>query len=110
MIADDGVTIGYPVSHRPGRPLVLGAGARLRSGTVLYDASRIGPGLETGHGVVVREDCEIGARVRWLEPEEVGDIVIRAIRRGDLYAFTHPEMKAVVAGRHRRIEEAFDQG
>lgn len=64
MIADDGVTIGYPVRHRPGRPLVLGAGARLRSGTVLYDASRIGPGLETGHGVVVREDCEIGAQVR----------------------------------------------
>lgn len=64
MIADEGVIVGYPVSHRPGRPLVLGAGARLRSGTVLYDASRIGPDLETGHGVVVREDCEIGAHVR----------------------------------------------
>jgi acetyltransferase-like isoleucine patch superfamily enzyme len=61
--ADDGVIIGYPVSRRADRPLVLGAGARLRSGTVLYDGSRIGPGLETGHGVVVREDCEIGAHV-----------------------------------------------
>jgi acetyltransferase-like isoleucine patch superfamily enzyme len=61
--ADDGVIIGYPVTHRPDSPLVLGTGARLRSGTVLYDASRIGPGLETGHGVVIREDCEIGAQV-----------------------------------------------
>jgi len=60
---DTGVRIGYPVSRRPGRPLELGPGARLRSGTVLYDASRIGPDFETGHGVVVREDCEIGAHV-----------------------------------------------
>jgi acetyltransferase-like isoleucine patch superfamily enzyme len=60
---DDGVLVGYPVSRRPGRPLLLGTGARLRSGTVLYDASRIGPDFETGHGVVVREDCEIGAHV-----------------------------------------------
>src|SRR5262245_43480189 len=62
-VVDSGVTIGYPVSRRPGRPLELGPGARLRSGTVLYDASRIGAGLETGHGVVVREDCEIGEHV-----------------------------------------------
>jgi NAD(P)-dependent dehydrogenase (short-subunit alcohol dehydrogenase family) len=54
------------------------------------------------------EASEIGAQVRWLEPEEVGDIVVRAIRRGELYAFTHPEMKPIIAERHRRIEEAFD--
>jgi acetyltransferase-like isoleucine patch superfamily enzyme len=57
---DDGVTLGYPVAHRPGRPLHLGDGARVRSGTVLYDATRIGAGLQTGHGVVIREDCELG--------------------------------------------------
>jgi hypothetical protein len=33
--------------------------------------------------------------------------VVRAIRRGDLYAFTHPEMAPLVADRQRRIEEAF---
>jgi acetyltransferase-like isoleucine patch superfamily enzyme len=61
--ADDGVIVGYPVS-RPGcGPLQLGPGARLRSGTVLYDGSRIGAGLETGHGVVIRENNEIGAHV-----------------------------------------------
>jgi acetyltransferase-like isoleucine patch superfamily enzyme len=58
--ADEGVHIGYPVARGEGGPLVLGAGARLRSGTVLYDGTRIGRGLQTGHGVVIREGCAIG--------------------------------------------------
>jgi acetyltransferase-like isoleucine patch superfamily enzyme len=62
-VLDPGVTVGYPVTRRPGRPLALGPGARLRSGTVLYDATTIGAGFETGHGVVIREDCEIGDHV-----------------------------------------------
>jgi acetyltransferase-like isoleucine patch superfamily enzyme len=60
MVADYGVLAGYPVPHAKAGPLVLGAGARLRSGTVLYDGSAIGRRLETGHGVVIREGCEIG--------------------------------------------------
>jgi acetyltransferase-like isoleucine patch superfamily enzyme len=58
--ADEGVIIGYPVSRGEGSALILGAGARLRSGTVLYDGTTIGQGLQTGHGVVVREGCVIG--------------------------------------------------
>lgn len=58
--ADEGVIIGYPVSRGGGSPLILGAGARLRSGTVLYDGTTIGRDLQTGHGVVVREGCVIG--------------------------------------------------
>lgn len=61
--ADAGVVVGYPESYAGPTPLVLGAGARLRTGTVLYHGSRIGVGLETGHGVVVRETCEIGDQV-----------------------------------------------
>jgi acetyltransferase-like isoleucine patch superfamily enzyme len=60
VIADHGVHVGYPVSHAGTPPLVLGTGARLRSGTVLYDGSAIGRCLETGHGVVIREGCEVG--------------------------------------------------
>jgi len=60
MVADHGVLAGYPAPHAKTGPLVLGAGARLRSGTVLYDGSTIGRRLETGHGVVIREGCEIG--------------------------------------------------
>ncbi|MEU4238602.1 acyltransferase [Actinoplanes sp. NPDC026619] len=63
MNADHGVIVGYPVSRAGSHELVLGEGARLRSGTVLYDGSRIGPGLQTGHGVVIREENEIGADV-----------------------------------------------
>src|ERR1700735_5498079 len=60
MAADPGVLVGYPVSRANAEPLVLGAGARLRSGTVLYDGSTIGLRLQTGHGVVIREGCEVG--------------------------------------------------
>jgi acetyltransferase-like isoleucine patch superfamily enzyme len=63
LVADDGVTLGYPPS-RPGmQRLVLGPGARLRSGTVVYAGSEIGSGFETGHHVVVREGTRIGDHV-----------------------------------------------
>jgi acetyltransferase-like isoleucine patch superfamily enzyme len=57
MVADHGVLVGYPCGKGP---LVLGAGARLRSGTVLYDGSTIGRRLRTGHGAVIREGCQVG--------------------------------------------------
>jgi acetyltransferase-like isoleucine patch superfamily enzyme len=60
LAADQGVLVGYPVSRTSAKPLVLGAGATLRSGTVLYDGSTIGLHLQTGHGVVIREGCEVG--------------------------------------------------
>ena len=48
--------------HGPARARsVLGAGARLRSGTVIYDGTHDRDGAwTTGHGVVIREGCEIG--------------------------------------------------
>jgi acetyltransferase-like isoleucine patch superfamily enzyme len=58
--ADRGALAGYPVARGDACPLVLGSGARLRSGTVLYDGTTIGRRLQTGHGVVIREGCEIG--------------------------------------------------
>jgi acetyltransferase-like isoleucine patch superfamily enzyme len=58
--ADQGVIVGYPVSRGDAEPLILGPGARLRSGTVLYDGSTIGMRLQTGHGVVIREGCQVG--------------------------------------------------
>jgi acetyltransferase-like isoleucine patch superfamily enzyme len=60
LVADDGVLVGYPAERGLPGPLYLGPGAVLRSGTVLYTGSRIGRRLSTGHGVVVREECEIG--------------------------------------------------
>jgi len=59
-LVDEGVIIGYPAARACGGDLVLGEGARLRSGTVLYDGSTIGVRLQTGHGVVIREDSWLG--------------------------------------------------
>jgi len=61
--ADPGTVIGYPPSRaRPAgqRGLVLGPYARIRGGSVLYLGSRIGARFETGHNVIIREDCQIG--------------------------------------------------
>jgi len=58
--ADPDVTLGYPPARPVPERLILGRDARLRSGTVLYRGSSIGARLETGHHVVIREQCEIG--------------------------------------------------
>src|SRR5690348_14148099 len=62
--ADAWVMIG----ERTGRPGVspvgsLGPHARLRRGTILYAGSQIGAHFETGHFVIVREECTIGDSV-----------------------------------------------
>jgi len=44
-----------------------------------------------------------------LEPDEVGERVVRAIRGRELYVFTHMETKEWLIARHRRIIDAFDQ-
>ncbi len=49
------------------------------------------------------EDSEFGATARWLDPDDVGRIVVTAISQGDLYAFTHPEQLGVVEQRFQAI-------
>jgi acetyltransferase-like isoleucine patch superfamily enzyme len=58
--ADPGVLVGYGSDRSESSELVLGRDARLRSGTVVYAGSRIGDRLQTGHHVVIREQCELG--------------------------------------------------
>jgi acetyltransferase-like isoleucine patch superfamily enzyme len=58
--ADSDVVLGYRASRPADGPLRLGRDAHLRSGTVLYRGSSIGERFQTGHHVVVREQCEIG--------------------------------------------------
>jgi acetyltransferase-like isoleucine patch superfamily enzyme len=58
--ADPDVLLGYAAGRPVTGALVLGRNVRLRSGTVLYEGSSIGSGFETGHHVVVREECRIG--------------------------------------------------
>lgn len=58
--ADQGAVIGYPSARSEQRRLVLGPDACIRSGSVVYLGSRIGARFQTGHNVVVREDCQLG--------------------------------------------------
>jgi acetyltransferase-like isoleucine patch superfamily enzyme len=62
---ESGVLLGHPPGRAPADPrLIMGAGARLRTGTIIYAGSRIGLRLETGHYVVIREDNDLGDDVK----------------------------------------------
>jgi acetyltransferase-like isoleucine patch superfamily enzyme len=58
---DGGVCLGYlgPRGLRDAR-LIIGPGARIRRGTVIYAGTRIGKNLATGHNSLIREENEIG--------------------------------------------------
>jgi len=52
-------------------------------------------------------ELEDNPRYRWIHPDQAGQVVVRAIKRGDLYALTHPDWYPQVAARHEAIAEAF---
>ena len=52
-------------------------------------------------------ELEDNPRYRWIYPEQAGQVVVRAIKRGDLYALTHPDWYPQVAERHEAIAAAF---
>ena len=59
------------------QPLVIGAGATIRSHSVLYAGSVFGPGLSTGHRTTVREGIRAGARLQIGTASDMqGDTVI----------------------------------
>ena len=61
---DEDVILGYPSGRlQKGGSVVLGSHAKIRSGSVIYQAVTIGNHLETGHHVVVREENQIGDSV-----------------------------------------------
>ena len=60
LTADADVTLGYLSDRTDDELLGLGDDVRLRSGTVIYAGTRIGHRFQSGHHVVVREECEIG--------------------------------------------------
>jgi acetyltransferase-like isoleucine patch superfamily enzyme len=57
---DDDVIVGYASGRTIATPSRLGAGARLRSGTVIYLGTVIGDRFESGHHVIIREECVLG--------------------------------------------------
>jgi hypothetical protein len=49
------------------------------------------------------------SRFRRIEPDEAGALVVRAIKRGDLYVLTDPDMFPEFEGRYQRIATAFHE-
>ena len=49
------------------------------------------------------------AKLRWLDPTDVGDIVLAALARGETHIVTHPEWYPMVAERTAAIEAAFNR-
>ena len=61
------------------------------------------------NGAFVDRDLEAmdtGGAMRWIDPDTVADVLLQAMQRGDLYAFTHPELASLVLDRHSRIADA----
>ncbi|WP_254820951.1 acyltransferase [Haloglomus halophilum] len=56
---DDGATVGYQHPDHP-EPTVLGDGATVRAGTIVYTGVEAGDGLTTGHNALIREATVIG--------------------------------------------------
>jgi NAD(P)-dependent dehydrogenase (short-subunit alcohol dehydrogenase family) len=79
--------------------------------TNIGTSSRNRPGDNAGglHDVdISQEGSEVDmSGVRWMIPIEVGAIVVDAIKRGDLYALTHPDWWDMVEPRFQNIAGAF---
>lgn len=60
-VIDEGVTLGYITGRKIDcLDLVIGDHPNIRAGTIIYAGVTIGNKLETGHGVVIREQNRIG--------------------------------------------------
>jgi NAD(P)-dependent dehydrogenase (short-subunit alcohol dehydrogenase family) len=65
-----------------------------------------------GGPATVRADDPYDRELRetGMDPDDVGKRVVEAIRRNELYVFTHPETRAWLAARFDRILAAYDGG
>jgi acetyltransferase-like isoleucine patch superfamily enzyme len=64
VVIEPGACVGVPPPGAdPGEfPTHIGAGSRIRSGTIVYARVWIGEQVQTGHGALVREDNTVGDR------------------------------------------------
>jgi len=78
--------------------------------TNIKNSSRNRPAdLAGGHLTDVDLEGSPGHGMQWLEPEDVGRIVVGGIRSGDLYIVTHPEAWPQVEARLKTIADAFER-
>ncbi len=56
--------LGCPHQSAEGKPLMIRTGSYIRSHSIFYEGSTFGPGLTTGHSVLVRENCVAGKKLQ----------------------------------------------
>ncbi|SFL14747.1 SDR family NAD(P)-dependent oxidoreductase [Geodermatophilus ruber] len=61
----------------------------------------------TGATALRDVDVSLSGRHRFLDPEDVGAMVVEAVRRNDPYVVTHGEWLPRAADRHARLQAAF---
>lgn len=95
---------------KDGKPFNIGASVLcpMRVATAIDDSHRNRPGdLGGGEPVKPYTDRDSGAlEGRTLDVEAVGDLVVDAIRRGDLYIITHKETETFLSRRFARMQDA----
>lgn len=81
VVIESHSVIGIPTALAEGKPLVIGKGSKIRSHAVMYEGSTFGPGLNTGHRIMIREkitagrNLQIGTMCDFEGEAEIGDFV-----------------------------------
>jgi UDP-2-acetamido-3-amino-2,3-dideoxy-glucuronate N-acetyltransferase len=60
VIIEPNVDLCHPTRSGERKPVKIGAGCHIRSGTVIYSGVELGDSCQTGHKVMVREDVTVG--------------------------------------------------
>lgn len=77
--------------------------------TSIKDSLRNRPADSAGALVDFDIAQKVSGEGMWIDPEEAGRVVLRAVRSGDLYAFTHPGMLSDVEASFRAVREAMQK-
>ena len=62
VIIEPGVDLCHALRDGSRRPVAIGDGCHIRSGTVLYSGVTLGDECQTGHHVTIREDVTVGPK------------------------------------------------
>jgi len=81
IVVESHCILGYRSPLSNGRPLIIGDHSHIRSHSIFYEGSSFGPGLRTGHHVIMREnlsagmDLQVGTLCDFQGDAEIGDYV-----------------------------------
>jgi NAD(P)-dependent dehydrogenase (short-subunit alcohol dehydrogenase family) len=78
----------------------------------IHEAAQNRPARFRGHSGFAKAEARLARREvsdLWMEPEEVGEMVLRGVRENQLYILTHGHWRDAVAKRHEAIMAAMPE-